>query len=285
MWYGVLALSSVMFGLMFFFKQMYSNNYQEENTIRAMAIFNFIGGIIGIISLWIVNGFRFEYTHFSLIMAVISTVNAMIFSYCTLKAFGKINLSLYSVFSMLGGMALPFAAGILFYGEPLTLGKGLCFAIITLALFLTVEKREGRSEWIHYAGVFICNGMSGVISKAFQAAPFEKASSAGYSILCSVCGLVFGVILLAIYRPSFKKLNWKVLVGLCGSNALSRIANWMILVALAYLPASAQYPFITGGTMVVSTVIAYITRQHPSKKEVAAVALSVIAMIIVAIVP
>ena len=285
MWYGVLALSSIMFGFMFFFKQMYSINYKEENTIRAMAIFNFIGGIIGIISLLIVNGFRFEYTHFSLIMAVISTINTMLFSFCSLKAFGKINLSLYSVFSMLCGMALPFAAGILFYDEPLTLGKGLCFAIITLALFLTVEKREGKSGWIYYAGVFICNGMAGVISKAFQAAPFEKTSSAGYSILCSVCGLAFGLILVIIYKPSFKKLNWKVLVGLGGSNALSRIANWMILVALSYLPASAQYPFITGGTMVVSTVIAYVTHQHPSKKEIAAVALSVVAMVIVALVP
>ena len=41
-------------------------------------------------------------------------------------------------------MALPFVQGIIFYGEKLTLAKGVCFVIITVALILTIEKGEKK---------------------------------------------------------------------------------------------------------------------------------------------
>lgn len=285
MWYGVLTLASVMFGFQFFFKQSYKKNYHEEDNLKAMAVFNAGSGIIGLISLLVINGFKFEYTHFTLIMATIKTIFGMTFAYCSLKALGKINLSLFSVLSMLGGMALPFVSGILFHGEPLTIGKAVCFIIITAALFLTVKKGDGKNEWIYYVGVFVCNGMSGVISKIYTAADFPKASPAGYSILGSILGLVFALAILVIRKPDFKKLNVKSVAGIFGSGIFNRVANWMILVALTYLPASSQYPFITGGTMVVSTAIALITHQKPTKKEIAAVGLSMVAMIALAVLP
>lgn len=285
MWYGVLTLASIMFGFMFFFKQIYKKNYDEVDYLKSMAVFNVGSGIIGLISLLIINGFKFEYTHFTMIMAVINTINGMTFAYCSLKALGKINLSLFSVLSMLGGMALPFVSGILFHGEPLTVGKTVCFIIITGALFLTVKKGDGKNEWIYYVGVFVCNGMAGVISKIYSAADFEKASSAGYSILNSVLGLIFALAILIFKKPNLKKLNFKSIMGIFGSGIFNRVANWMVLVALTYLPASSQYPFITGGTMVVSTAIALITHQKPTKKEIAAVALSMVAMIALTVLP
>lgn len=285
MWYGVLASASVMFGFMFFFKQIFKKNYDEPDNLKAMAIFNAGSGIMGLVSLLIINGFRFEYTHFTLLMAVIATINSMAFGYCSLKALGKINLSLFSVLSMLGGMALPFAFGILFYNEPLTVGKAVCFVIITAALFLTVKKGDGKNEWIYYAGIFVFNGMSGVISKIYQATNFEKASSTGYSILCSALGLLFAIAILVVRKPDFKKLNLKAIFGVFGSGIFSRVANLLVLIALTYVPASSQYPFITGGTMVVSTAIALITHQKPSKGEIAAVGLSMVAMIVLAVMP
>ena len=46
------------------------------------------------------------------------------------------------------------------------------------------------------------------------------------------------------------------------------IADYMVL------PASVQYPFVTGGTMIVSTVISFLLGQKPSKREIFAIALS-----------
>ena len=53
-----------------------------------------------------------------------------------------------------------------------------------------------------------------------------------------------------------------------------KVANYMLLIALAVLPASVQYPFVTGGTMIVSTVISLICRQKPSWRELVSVGLS-----------
>jgi drug/metabolite transporter (DMT)-like permease len=51
------------------------------------------------------------------------------------------------------------------------------------------------------------------------------------------------------------------------------------------LPASAQYPFVTGGTMIVSTVISLFTDKKPSKKEIIAVALSFIGIVLLIALP
>ena len=82
---------------------------------------------------------------------------------------------------------LVLLAGILFYNEPLTVGKGVCVVLIVTALALTVRRGGGdKWGWIYCAGVFVLNGMSGVLSKLYQDAPYPKVSSAAYSIWCSI---------------------------------------------------------------------------------------------------
>ena len=51
-----------------------------------------IGGIIGIVSLIIVNGFTFTITPFTIIMAAINAISSIAYTFCSLKAFEKINL-------------------------------------------------------------------------------------------------------------------------------------------------------------------------------------------------
>ena len=131
-------------------------------------------------------------------MAILSALNMMAYNYCSLKALGKINLSLFSVFAMLGGMALPFLSGILFHGESVTISKCACFVIITLALCLTVKKDGSSGGAFYYAGVFVFNGMSGVISKIYYALPFERISAAGYSMLTSLVTITVSLLFVLI---------------------------------------------------------------------------------------
>jgi drug/metabolite transporter (DMT)-like permease len=186
---------------------------------------------------------------------------------------------------MLGGMALPFVAGILFYNEKLTLGKGICFAIITVALLLTVKRGEKKNGTVYYIGIFVLNGMSGVLSKIFKDAPFEKTSDAGYSVLCAIVSVILSFIILMIIRPKKKKLGIKSMISMAGCGILGRVANYILLVTLAFLPASAQYPFVTGGTMIMSTLLCYLTPNKPKKQEIIAVALSFIGLLVLMLVP
>ena len=277
----MLAGASFMFGTQFLFTQIFRKNFRG-NSMEATAVSGFGGAVFGLLAMFLVNGFHLEYSHFALIMAAIQTFNGLLFTFCSMKSLGKINLSLYSIFSMLGGMVLPFAVGILFFNEALTPGKCICILLISLAFALTLKKGPKQSDSngvIYYIGIFIFNGMSGVISKIYNAAPYERISAAGYSILVSLLSMAAYLIMLLYLRPKLQTLNAKSVWGILGSGILNRTANWIMLIALLHVSASAQYPFITGGTMIVSTILSYFTANKPSKRELLSVLIAMIGVI------
>lgn len=263
----------VMFGLQFFCNQQYER--ECKSGLSASMMFIFGGAVAGLVVLLAVNGFKWEFTPFTVLMASLAALDGMAFSFCSLKALGKINLSLYSLFSMLGGMVLPFCLGVFFFDEQFTFGKAICLVAVIAALFLSVEKGEGKGGTVYYIGVFVFNGLSGVISKFFQASDLPKTSEAAYSVWTAVMtALISGVILIFVWKKSPLKLNAKALVSMAGNGILNRVANFLLLLSLAYLPASVQYPMITGGVMIVSTLLGYFTTNKPKTREWISLALS-----------
>ncbi|MBQ7043600.1 MAG: hypothetical protein IJN78_03240 [Clostridia bacterium] len=273
MYYAMVMAAVVMFGLQFFCNQQYER--ECKSGLSASMMFIFGGAVAGLVVLLAVNGFKWEFTPFTVLMASLAALDGMAFSFCSLKALGKINLSLYSLFSMLGGMVLPFCLGVFFFDEQFTFGKALCLVAVIAALFLSVEKGEGKGGTVYYIGVFVFNGLSGVISKFFQASELPKTSEAAYSVWTAVMtALISGVILIFVWKKSPLKLNAKALVSMAGNGILNRVANFLLLLSLAYLPASVQYPMITGGVMIVSTLLGYFTPNKPKTREWISLALS-----------
>lgn len=272
-----------MFGLQFFCNQQYERECKSSFTSSMMFIFG--GALAGLVVLFIVNGFKWEFTPFTLFMASLAALDGMIFNFCSMKALGKINLSLYSLFSMLGGMVLPFCLGVFFFDEKFTLGKAICLVAVIVALSLSVEKGKSKGGTIYYIGVFVFNGLSGVISKFFQASDLAKTSEAAYSVWTAVVtAVISGVFLLFSFRKSPMKLSLKAVLCMSGNGILNRVANYLLLLSLAFLPASVQYPMITGGVMIVSTLLSYFTPNKPKVKEWISIALSfagIMAMILI----
>jgi multidrug transporter EmrE-like cation transporter len=64
-----------------------------------------------------------------------------------------------------------------------------------------------------------------------------------------------------------------------GYGVLNKIGNFLLLIALAHLPASVQYPMVTGGVMICSTVICFFTHQKPGKREIASLVLSFVGIL------
>lgn len=272
MYYLLISAAVVMFSFQFLFNQIYEK--KNGNSLRAMLFFSLAANLTGLVILFFVNKCKLECTPFTLLAAGAAALNNLGYSYCSIKSLGKINLSLFSVFAMLGGMTLPFLAGIAFFKEELTPGKLVCFAAIAASLFITVKRGESKSGAGYYAGVFLLNGMSGVISKFFQSAAYEKTGSAAYSMLIAAwVVLISGIALLLLRKPALR-FTPAVFGASAGYGVLSSVANFLLLISLAHIPASAQYPFITGGVMIVSTVICFFTPNKPGKREIISVALS-----------
>lgn len=266
---------------MFSIEFLFTSMYQKINggSMRSMLLYTAGANLAGVVILLGLNGFRFEFTPFSLLMACCASIVTLGFSYCSINALGKIDLSLFSVLSMLGGMTLPFIAGLMFFRETLTPGKIICFLTVAVSLLFTVEKGKGHGGLGYYIGIFILNGMSGIVAKFFQASPFEKTSDAGYSVLTAAVSSLLCVLLLLFMKKPKLVINLKT----CGLSAahgiLSCVANYLLLVALNHIPASAQYPFVTGGVMIVSTVICFFTDKKPSKREIVSVFISFVGVL------
>ncbi len=280
MYYALIMISVVMFGANFALHDVYRK--MRGSGLRISLEASFIGSLAGLIILLIVNGFqnglRFEFTPFTLIMALLAALNGFAFTFCSFRALDVINLSLFSLFSMLGGMALPFLQGIFFYGEELTWAKGVCFVLICAALLLTVNRSEEKKKGtIYYIGIFVLNGMSGVLTKLYNELPFEKSSSAGYSIWMAICTMVgAGILWLVLFskKKDERPYTWKAGAVCAVHGGLGKVANFLLVIALLHVDASAQYPLVTGGVMIVSTLICFFGDRKPSKREIASIAVA-----------
>lgn len=286
MYYGLILISVALFGGCFAINDAYRK--MRGDSIKVSLQFSLISSLSGLLVLLAANKFVFGYTHFTLLMAILTAVNGCAFNFCGFKALGSINLSLYSLYSMLGGMLLPFLQGILFYGEDITVAKAVCCVFIAAALLLTVDKGKKSGGTIYYIGIFILNGMSGVISKVFASAPYPKADASSYSILSAFCSAVISALILALFfrknDGAPKNTPISVVFGSVGGIA-NRIANLLLVIALAHVDASAQYPLVTGGVMIVSTVICCFKENKPSKKEVLSVVIAFIGMLALFVIP
>lgn len=286
MYYGLILVSVVMFGINFALNDVYRR--LRGSGLRISMESSFVGSLAGLVVLIIINGFRFELTGFTLCMALLSALNGFAFTFCAFRALDNINLSLFSLFSMLGGMALPFLQGILFYGETITVAKVICFGFICAALLMTVSRSDKKKGTIYYVGIFVLNGMSGVLSKIFTSAPFPKTDAAGFSIWSAVCSVVLsGLALLFLFRKTENAKPYTLKVASVGAlhGTIGKIANFLLVIALAHVDASVQYPMVTGGTMIVSTLICFFGDRKPSKKEIASVVLAFIGMLLLFAIP
>ena len=283
MYYGILSFSVTLFGFQFLLNQRYQK--ASGSGVTSTLLFSLVNGVVGAICLMLFNGPHLAYTPFTLLLALCASALGFLYTFCSLKAFERVNLSLYSIFAMLGGMMLPFLAGILFWQEPLTLGKTLCVLLIVAALLLTLKKETGKSGLLFCFAVFFLNGMSGVLSKIYQIAPYPKASPAAYSVWSALLSALIAGIALLLIRQKLRRPSVSALLYASGCGALNKIGNYLLLLALAVLPASVQYPFVTGGVMIVTTALAFLSPQKPSRRELLSLALSFIGILVLVLIP
>ena len=296
-WYYLLVLAAVvMFGGCFALNDVY-RKMRGSNLLISLqfSLTSTLATLPIMIAIAIVaNGFRFECTPFTLLMSFLTALNGFGFTFCSFKALGKINLSLYSLFSMLGGMVLPFIQG-LFMGDKLTLAKAVCFVLICVALLLTVKKGNGKkSGGIYYVGVFVLNGMSGVLATFFSKLPFEKTSKEAFSVWSCVWTVLLAVVLLLILRKkmSAPKLTFAAFgVSVLGSVG-NKVANLFLLACrgigadgMPNIQNTVLDPLVTGGVMIVSTLICFFGKNKPSKKEIISIAVASLGMVCLFAIP
>lgn len=282
LYYLLLIFATVLFAFQFFFNQQFQR--LRGNTLEASLTFSTYVHTVICVAMLCINGFRWHWSWFSAGMALIRAAMDVTFGYCSIQALACANLSVYSTFSMLGGMLLPFAYGVAFAGEPFTVPKLLCCLLISLALFLTVQPGKHSSKSVfYYFAVFTLNGLYGVVAALHQKLPELAVDSQSFSAMSSMftVAIAVGISLLKVKKfPVLRKPEIKF-AGLFG--IFCGVGNLLVLIALKYLNASVQYPIITGGTMVVSTLICLLRKEKLTKRDVLATAIAFGATVLIII--
>jgi len=288
--YCLITLASVMFGMQFIFQQKYSR--EEGTSVNGALRFSLFGAffqipLVLLMSLVIggLKGFNLATMGICTLMAFNNILNA----YFCVKVFESADMTLFSIFEMLGGMTLPFIAGMVFFHEAATLPKFIGFALIALSLVLETGKAspvKGKAVF-YYAGLFISNGMAGVYSKLNQSLENGAEVSAYIIMYASATIVICSVALL--FNKSVRKQNISfansktALFAIAPYIVVATLGSFFLLTALETLPASVQYPMSTGGTIVVSAIISTIQREKLKPRNYIAAAIAVASAIIIAL--
>ena len=243
---------------------------------------------------FIVNGFKIsEIEWFSLLCSFGVAALVVLYMLIGFKIFSLGNLSAYSLFLMLGGMILPFVYGMVFLGDRENLSTaafisriiGVVLLIISMFFPLITKKNPEISEKknknsvlfiILCIAIFIMNGFVSIISKTHQIdTAHDKVDNITFVIFNNGFKFVIAGIALIIvclvkkqkprladgYRPIRFIANLIIYAAFNGSSYFLQLK-----VAASDLPASVQYPMLTGGSVILTALAGFLVfREKPSK--------------------
>lgn len=304
--YYVLALvAALMISSITLLQKQYQKNFGE--TLAAGFKFNAAMGAVAAVIFFFVCGMRVSFSFFSLLMAVTTALAVMLYTVLGFKLMQKGQVAVYSIFLMSGGMTVPYIFGLAFLGEaknfkPLSL-VGLILILIGCVLSSGSVKAE--KKYIPLCiGVFFLNGITSVASKVHQVA--GKTENAELSPLCGLlsdigtvtseefvlfCGLaklMIGLLALLVIvllskrgkdaTSAKQELTPKLTKGKAAllflvlsfvASVIDSIAYFILLVVAENVPATLQYPLITGGSIIFTALLAWaVIREKPGRNVI-----------------
>ena len=157
----------------------------------------------------------------------------------------------------------------------------ICCLVIVAAIIFTAD-RSGKHKggFKYYISVFALNGMIGIVSKLHQANSELCVDSASFMMISKMWMILIASTALLIRHAKFS-VNKKAL-GFCGMYAIvNSTSNLLALIALLYLPASVQYPLITGGTMFFAFVIGIFRKDKITLRDALCTLLAIVSTVLI----
>lgn len=288
--YVMIMIADLLFSLQFLMTKTYSRRNGEGLDVSL----SFTVGTCSIIAVYmfvvdgVMHGFGVDVTWFSLLLGVVMAAVTLLSGYFSIVSLRYINLSLYSVFMMLGGMLLPAVFGIA-VGESLTLGKLLCVLLIMVSLALGIEKTGGGKKGgaKYYFACFFLNGMSGVVAKIHTMLPSLRVESNDFLITYMLISALAAFVLLVIVtrgKPFCVLGDVKNLGCMAGYSGFHGVAQLLSLLTIDKLDVSLQQPLVTGGVLCFSFIVSLILREKQTWKNLLSFVIAVVAVLVISFV-
>ncbi|MGN1039819.1 MAG: hypothetical protein ACI4QL_00150 [Candidatus Fimimonas sp.] len=142
---------------------------QSERSFKSVAVFVLIDGILGFVVTAVLSKLNISLHEviFGIIIGALSCFNFV----AQLKAYQSGDLSVYSLFLMLGGMILPVFYGAIFLVEEFSAIYYVTVPLIVVCMFLSISPQKfkhGKRYYLLCLAAFVSNGVISVMSKTYS---------------------------------------------------------------------------------------------------------------------
>ena len=267
-YYLMIVLAVILLAGDFAVNRLYQKRY--GTSLETGLKFNALMGLFTAIIFFAINGFKFEFSAFSMLMAGIVALSIMSYNILGFRVLKSGSMAFYTLFLMCGGMFVPYVWGVLFLNEKLSLMHlaGLILIISAIALTANDKKMPGKRILALCVIIFFLNGISSVAAKMHQ---IEKTyfciTETEFVIATGIAKFIIAAIAYMVVKIGKKDKNadkcnksgfaWGVFLIVL-STLLSGLSYILQLNGAKNLPATVLYPLITGGTIIFSSVAGII---------------------------
>lgn len=270
---------------LFIFMKLFSGSIKR--TVYTTLAFSVVYGVIATVVCAVVGGGLVFDNLPSTLLALAFAVISVLFVILGILVVSLGNMSMYSMFTLLGSIVLTFIYGLIFRGEGPTVSVfrwiGIALMLVSLVVPLIDERGGEKSKnsgtkkekilfWSACFAGFLCNGLAGVVC-AVQADVELAQIASGITPVSSIqfCGLymlmvtvIAGVILAVM--ACFKKTREEVktckgifrflpFIFSAGYGISTAFANVFNIEATKVLPATLTFPFANGGVIVITAIV------------------------------
>lgn len=286
--YIFIILAVFCFAGQFAFTKLYEGAVKQ--TALTTLVMLAVTGVIGSAIYLFVGNFNVNFSAVSLFWAVFMAVIMIPYYMIGIKVLSLGSLAIYSMFMMLGGMLVPFFYGVVFLHEALSLWQIVGTVALTVFIILQAiwqqpageqqgEKSDKSKKILFFTLsllIFIINGMTGVIAKAHQIS-VGAIDEASFTVISCALTALFSLILLVFFALKDRKeaahqirsmIKIKPIAVMTLIGAAAYTGNFLHLKAASTVPASVQFPLVSGGVIVISALVSFfIFREKLSWKE------------------
>ena len=292
--YVLIVASALLISSQFIFQAQYQKS--EGNDLRSSMFFSFFVYLLQavvMVAYIFIRGQVPGFTPFSALLAFAFAASALGISYVAVKGLAIGDVALFSLFNMLGSMLLPSLYGIIFAQEGVSVPKAVCIVLVIAALLVECKPTAAydRRAVKYYIAAFLFNGTCATLLTVHQSRPDKNVSTESFLLLCAVAavllsGLFLGAIALGARKhgDSSQSLRFPHVQSILWSSGYSVVnvgGNLLAMIAMLSLPASVQFPILTGDSIVFTTVFSKLMKNKLGVAHYVAVLLSVAATIVI----
>lgn len=231
-------------------------------SLNSSLFFNLVLGLATAIIFFVINRFKLSASPYSALAALLMGAMTMTYNIIGLRILKQGSMAIYSLFLMIGGMALPYVWGLAFLNETFSTVRTIGLVLIIGGVILSNFSGEkiNLKQICMCLAVFVLNGLVSIVSKMHQIeVNYQCVSTIEFIILGGIFKFFISGILLIFLRSKggqiYEKNNFsKSLLIIISSAVISGSSYFLQLYGAKSLPATVLYPFVTGGSIVFSAL-------------------------------